>query len=224
MLRIVHMPNSRSSRVVFAAEEIGMPYEIDLRRRSELKKPDVLAINPFGASPVIEDGDVKMMESMAIIEYLIERYDKNGRLTPPSEYPARAKYLQWFHFAEGSLAPPMVQCLRNSGVWPTTPRDDKAFAAAKHFLDIGVGFVDDSLAKSPFIAGDRLTAADIGVHWVLHIARMLQLIDFGEFKNCAAYMERIDSRPSVKKAFAIPPDYVREPPGSAVTPARVKRH
>ena len=91
-------------------------------------------------------------------------------------------------------------------------------------IDIGVGFVDDSLAKSPFICGDRLTPADIGIHWVLHIARMLQLIDFGEFKNCAAYMERIDSRPSVKKAYAIPPDYVREPPGSAVTPARVKRH
>jgi glutathione S-transferase len=82
MLKIVHMPNSRSSRIVFVAEELRIPYEIDLRRRSELKKPDVLAINPFGAAPVIQDGDLKMMESMAIVQYLVERHDTENRPCP----------------------------------------------------------------------------------------------------------------------------------------------
>jgi glutathione S-transferase len=224
LLKIYHMPNSRSTRVIMAAEEIGIPYEIDLRRRSELKKPDLLAINPLGGAPAIEDGDVKMMESMAIVQYLIDRYDSTGRLAAPTTDPARAKYLQWFHFAEASLAPPLVTYLRSSGRWATTPLDEKVKQAARATLDIAVGFVDDTLETQPLMAGERFTAADIGIYWGLHIARMLEAIDFGEMKNVAGYLARLDERPSIKKAMLIPADYVREPPGSAQTPARVKRH
>ncbi|HTO05425.1 MAG TPA: glutathione S-transferase family protein [Myxococcota bacterium] len=223
MLKIYHMPNSRSTRVIVAAEEIGVPYQIDLRRRSELKKPDLLAINPLGGAPVIEDGEVKMMESMAIVQYLIDRYDTQGRLAAPTTDPARAKYLQWLHFAEASLAPPVVAYLWSSGRWSTTPLDEKARQAARVRLDIAVGFVDDSLEGSPCMAGERFTAADIGIYWALHIARMLEAIDFGEMKNVSRYLARLDERPSIQKAMTIPPDYVREPPGSAQTPARVKR-
>jgi glutathione S-transferase len=224
MLKIYHMPNSRSARILWTAEEIGLPYQIDLRRRSELKKPDFLALNPLGGSPAIEDGDVKMMESMGIVQYLIERYDKGGKLAAPSEPVAHAKYLQWFHFAEGSLAPPMVAYLRNCGMFPALPRNDEALAQAKHVLDIAVGMVDDSLAKtSPYMCGEKLTGADIGIYWCIHIARMVQSIDFDEMPNVAAYMARLDERPQVKTAFAMPKDYVRELPGSAVTPGRPKR-
>ena len=223
MLRIAHMPNSRSSRVVFVAEELGIPYEIDLRRRSELKKPDVLAITPFGASPVIWDGELAMMESMAIVQHLVERHDKEQRLMPAPGSPGRPRYLQWFHYAEATLAPPLVGYLRSSGIWPTTPLDEKARDAARRSLDIGVGHVDDTLAGSAYIAGDSFGAADIGIHWAIHIARMIQAVDFDEMKNVARYMAQIDARPAAKIAYAIPADYVREPPGSAVTPARVKR-
>jgi glutathione S-transferase len=223
MLKIYHMPNSRSTRIIVAAEEIGIPYEVDLRRRSELKKPDLLAINPLGGAPVIEDGDVKMMESMAIVQYLIDRYDSRGRLAAPTTDPARALYLQWLHFAEASLAPPVVAYLWSSGRWSTTPLDEKARNAARERLDIAVGFIDDSLAGRTTMAGERFTAADIGIYWALHIARMLEAIDFAEMKNVAAYLARLDERPSIQKAMAIPPDYVREPPGSVRTPARVKR-
>ncbi len=223
MLKIVHMPNSRSTRVIVAAEELGIPYQIDLRRRSELKKPDVLAINPFGAAPAIEDGDVRMMESMAIVEYLLEKYDGQRRLSPAVGSPERPKYLQWFHYAEASLAPPMVAYLRSAGLFPALPLDEKARNAARYMLDIAVGFVDDSLEGKSYMIGEQFTAADIGIHWVLHIARMINSIDFAEMKNVATYMARVDQRPSVVKAMAIPPDYVREPPGSAVTPARVRR-
>ena len=224
MLKIYHMPNSRSARVLWTAEELGIPYQIDLRRRSELKKPDFLALNPLGGSPAIEDGDVQMMESMAIVQYLIERYDTQGKLAPPTETVAHAKYLQWFHFAEASLAPPMVGYLRNSGMFPALPLNEPALAAAKYTLDIAVGFIDDSLAKTaPYMCGEQLTAADIGIYWCLHIARMVQSLDFDEMPNVAAYMARLDERPQVKTAFATPADYVREPPGSAVTPGRPRR-
>jgi glutathione S-transferase len=223
MLKIYHMPNSRSTRVIVTAEELGIPYEIDLRRRSELKRADLLAINPLGGAPVIEDGDVRMMESMAIVEYLVERYDTKGRLTPPAGSRERWKYLQWLHFAEASLAPPVIAYLWSSGKWSTTPLDEKARQAAKHRLDIAAGFVDDSLAGSPYMVGEQFTAADIGIYWVLHIARFLEAIDFEDMKNLAAYLARVDQRPSVKTAMAIPPDYVREPPGSVQTPARVRR-
>src|SRR5262245_16434027 len=173
MLRIYHMPISRSTRVIFAAEELGIPYQIDLRRRSELKRPDVLAINPFGAAPVVEDGDLKMMESMAIVEYLVERHDTQGRLAPAPGSPERARYPPWLHFAEGSLAPPVTAYLRASGRWPSTPRDDAALEQARHWIDIGVGLLDDTLAEKPYVVGDRFSAADIGIYWVLFIGRFL---------------------------------------------------
>src|SRR5262245_25512090 len=113
--------------------------------------------------------------------------------------------------------------LRSSGIWPSTPKNEQALTYARHFIDIAVGQIDDTLAKSPFIAGERLTAADIGIFWGLHIGRMIQAVDFEEFKHTADYMARIDARPSVQKAMAVPTDYVREPPLSVPTPGRVKR-
>lgn len=224
MLTITHMPFSRSARIIFAAEELGIPYRIDLRRRSELKKPDVLAINPFGGAPVIADGELKLMESMAILEYLVERYDASNRLAPPPGSPLRPKFLQWLHYAEGSLAGPVTNYLRASGRWPSTPADPKVQAYTRHFVDIGVGFLDDNLAAQPFIAGDQLTIADIGIYWVLFIAgKLLGLIDEGEMRNVAAYMARIAERPAAKIAFTMPEGYVGEPPLSVQTPARAKR-
>lgn len=223
MLKIYHMPGSRSTRIIFAAEELQIPYQVELRRRSELKRPDILAINPFGAAPVIEDGDLKMMESMGIVEYLVERYDKQQRLAPAVDHPLRPKYLQWLHYAEGSLAPHVVSFLFASGQWESTPLDVKTRDAARFRLDIAVGQLDDVLGQSPFIVGEQLTAADIGIYWALFIARFLKAIDFQEMQNVGAYMARIEERPSVKKAMAFPPDYVREPPGSVATPGRQRK-
>src|SRR5882757_4715352 len=203
------MPGSRSTRIIFAAEELQIPYQVEVRRRSELKRPDILAVNPFGAAPIIEDGDLKMMESMAIVEYLVERHDQEKRLAPPIESPLRPKYLQWLHYAEGSLAPPVIAFLWVSGQWDTTPLDVKARDAARDRVDLAVGFLDDALARSPYIVGEQFTAADIGIYWVLFLARFLNAIDFNEMPNVAAYLARIDARPAIKKAMAFPPDYVR---------------
>jgi glutathione S-transferase len=138
--------------------------------------------------------------------------------------PARSRFLQWFHYAEATLATPLVGYLRSSGIWPTTPLDEKVRDAARRSLDIAVGHVDDTLADSAYVAGDSFGAADIGIHWAIHIARMIQAVDLDEMKHVARYMGQVDARPAAKIAYAIPADYVREPPGSAVTPARVHRH
>jgi glutathione S-transferase len=223
VLKIYHMPGSRSTRIIFTAEELQIPYQVEVRRRSELKRPEILAVNPFGAAPVIEDGSLQMMESMAIVEYLVERHDKEHRLAPAIESPLRPKYLQWLHYAEGSLAPHVIDFLFASGQWESTPLEVKVRDAARFRLDIAVGLIDDVTAHSPYIVGEQFTAADIGIYWALFIARFLKAIDFSEMSNVAAYMARIDARPAVKKAMSFPPDYVREPPGSVQTPGRQRR-
>jgi glutathione S-transferase len=217
------MPGSRSTRIIFAAEELQIPYRVEVRRRSELKRPDILAVNPFGAAPIIEDGSLKMMESMAIVEYLVERHDQQHRLAPAIDSPLRPKYLQWLHYAEGSLAPPAIDFLWASGQWATTPLDVKARDAARFRMDIAVGFIDDVLAHSPYIVGEQFTAADIGIHWVLFLARFLNAVDFDEMRNVGAYLARINERPAAKQALTFPPDFVLEPPGSAQTPGRQRR-
>ena len=223
MLKIYHMPGSRSTRIVFAAEELQISHQIEIRRRSELKRPDILAVNPFGAAPVIEDGELQMMESMAIVEYLVERYDKAHRLAPAIDSPLRPKYLQWLHYAEGTLAPPAIDFLWNSGQWETTPLNEKARDAARFRLDIAVGFIDDALARTPYIVGEQFTAADIGIFWVLFLSHYLKAIDLSEMRNVGGYMARIGERPAAKKALTFPPDFVLEPPGSVQTPGRQRR-
>jgi glutathione S-transferase len=164
-----------------------------------------------------------MMESMAIVEYLVERHDKEHRLAPAIDSALRPKYLQWLHYAEGTLAPPAIDFLWASGQWETTPLDVKVRDAARFRLDIAVGFIDDVLAQSPYLVGEQFTAADIGIYWVLVLSRFLNGIDFNEMRNVAAYMARIDARPAAKKAMTFPPDFVREPPGSVQTPGRQRR-
>ena len=90
MLKIYHMPHARGSRVVWTAEELGLPHEVVIKGRGRLKLPDFLAVNPLGSAPAIQDSDVTMKESVAIVQYLLERYYKDHRLSPPNDDPARA--------------------------------------------------------------------------------------------------------------------------------------
>jgi glutathione S-transferase len=177
----------------------------------------------MGGAPVIEDGTVQMMESMAIVQYLLERYDAKQELAPPLGSPERSKYLQWFHFAEATLAPPVVAYLWASGMFPAAPLDEAALVAPRRRIRLAVGFIDDTLAESPFVAGERFSAADIGIWWVRWLGRLVNAIDFVEFPHTAAYMARIEARPALQTAMTIPEDYVREPPGSVETPERQRR-
>jgi glutathione S-transferase len=220
MLKIYHMPGSRSARVVWAAEELQLPYELIIKQRAQLKAPDYLAVNPLGAAPAIEDGEVVMTESCAIVEYLVDRYDRDNHFAPATSSPARAPYLQWMHFGEASLMAPITGYILATGRFSGQPADEKAMDSAKQRLWDLVGHVDDALARHPYIAGDRFTAADIAVYWNLWIGRRLDAITAGEMTHVDAYAARLEDRPAARKGLAIPEGFVNQPPGSVRTPPR----
>src|SRR5471032_2513605 len=113
MVVVHHLNNSRSQRVLWLLEELGVPYEVKRYERDAktmLAPPELLAIHPLGKSPVITDGEVVLAESGAIIEYLVDKYGA-GRLKPPAGSPQALKYLYWMHYAEGSAMPPLLMRL-----------------------------------------------------------------------------------------------------------------
>ena len=110
MLTVHHLNNSRSQRVLWLLEELGVPYEVKRYERDPktmLAPPELRAVHPLGKSPVITDGGMTVAESGAIVEYLVERYG-NGRLIPPPGTPERLRYTYWLHYAEGSAMPPLL--------------------------------------------------------------------------------------------------------------------
>ena len=110
MIRVHHLNNSRSQRVLWLLEELALPYEVvryQRDARTMLAPPELRAIHPLGKSPVITDGDITVAESGAIIEYLLERHG-GGRLQPPAGSPERLRYTYWMHYAEGSAMPPLL--------------------------------------------------------------------------------------------------------------------
>lgn len=113
MLTVHHLNNSRSQRILWLLEELGVEYDIKRYERNKLTSlapPELLAVHPLGKSPVITDGDVTVAESGAIVQYLVGKYG-NGRLLPPADAPARLQYTYWLHYAEGTFMPFMVMTL-----------------------------------------------------------------------------------------------------------------
>ncbi len=173
MLTVHHLNNSRSTRILWLLEELGVPYEIVKYQRdpsTDLAPPELRAIHPLGKSPVITDGGDTIAESGAIIEYLVEKYG-GGTLVPARGTPAFLRYRYFLHYAEGSLMPFLLLRLIFNGVKTKAPfmvrPIAKKIADSVDDLFVGpnltrhVAFVDGELAKSPWFAGDALTGADI---------------------------------------------------------------
>ena len=213
-MKIYHMPLSRSTRVIWAAEELGVPYELVVKQRIELKKPDYLAINPLGNAPAIQDGEVTMTESSAIVQYLIDRHDADDRLAPDRTSQDRAAYLQWLHFGEATLMAPISAFILATGRFSGKPADEPAMAAAKKRLQAPLALADEALSRHSHIAGDRLSGADITLYWNLMIGLRLQAIDPEQAKNIAAYAQRLEHLPGLRKAMEVPAGFVNQPPGS----------
>lgn len=221
MLKIYHMPGSRSSRPIWAAEELGLPYELVIKQRAELKLPDFIAINPLGNAPAIQDGELSMHESCAIVQYLADRYDAQNHISPPNTSPARGPYLQWLHFAEASFWPLTLAHITASGRLGGAP-NEAALASAQDRIGNVLNYIDNTLAEHPYIAGERFTAADIALLWNLTIGKFLQAVDDSQTKNVQAYVMRLQARPACRKAMEIPEGWVNQPPGSVHTPPIVR--
>ena len=197
MITVHHLNDSRSHRILWLMEELGLPYEIKRYQRlpTRLAPPELAAIHPLGKSPVVTDGGKTIFESAAIIDYVIRRH-ANGRLQPDPATPVYDDYQMWLHYAEGSAMLPLMLHLYVSrlgeGGAPLTPRIESEIA--NH-----LGYLDAHLKGKQFLLGDLFTGADIQMSFIPEIAEV-----FGKraaFPNLDAWIRRLHERPAYKKAL-----------------------
>ena len=199
MIKLWFAPRTRSIRVLWLLEELGIPYELE---RVEFKPPakEFFAQDtPTGKLPTLVDGDVVMCESGAIVEYLLERYDE-GRLAPPVGSPRRAAFLQWLHYAESTAFPPVgivVWLMRYRGDAQASAllEDTRARAAA------GFDYLERELGEKRWLLGDDFSAADVMMGFTLGAASLLGLL--GDHPRLGAYLARLQERPALQKALSI---------------------
>lgn len=210
-----HLEASRSTRVVWLLEELGVPYEIKRYLRNKatlLAPPELERIHPLGKSPVITDGEVTVAESGAILEYLVEQYGKPGQLVPPAGTPNYRHYRYFMHYAEGSLMPYLLMKLVFARV-KTAPMPFFVKPIARKIAD-GVSekfvtpnlvrhlkFLGDHLAKHAFIAGDALTVADIQMSYPI-ISAVDRAADLGIPASIVAYADKLKAQPGYQRAVA----------------------
>lgn len=213
MIVVHHLNNSRSQRVLWLLEELGLPYEIKLYQRDPktmLAPPELRAVHPLGKSPVITDDGLSIAESGAILEYLLERYGQ-GRLAPAAGTPERLRYTYWMHFAEGSAMPPLLmklvfdrvesspmpffvkpiaraiaQKVKNSFIMPNlkTQRD----------------YMESELTRSKWFAGEEFSAADVQMSFPIEAAAARGGLD-PTYLNLQGYLQRIHARPAYLRAL-----------------------
>lgn len=215
MITVHHLNNSRSQRILWLLEELGLEYDIKRYQRDPetMLAPDALRkVHPLGKSPVITDGKYSLAESGAIIEYLIDRYG-NGRLIPLPNTPERLRYTYWLHYAEGSAMPPLVMKLVFGQVEKQTPFFLRPLAgaivgAAKSSyinpqIKLHLDYMESELEKSLWFAGSEFTAADIQVSFPIEAAAADSLDAEGvERTNLKNFLSRIHDRLAYKKALA----------------------
>jgi glutathione S-transferase len=199
MLLVHHLNNSRSQRVLWLLEELGVPYDIVFHTRdpqTNLATDSLKKVHPLGKSPVLQDGETTVIESGAILEYLVRRHGK-GRLAPADSSPDWPRYLQLLHYAEGSAMLPVMLKLYLSRLGeagaPLAPRVTSEIE--NHF-----GFLDAELGAREFFVGSDLTAADVNLTFVIQAARLLHGLQ--GFPNLARFLERMQARPAYQRALA----------------------
>ena len=212
MIVVHHLNNSRSQRVLWLLEELGLDYEIKHYQRDPetmLAPPSLREVHPLGKSPVITDGDVTLAESAAILEYLVETYG-DGRLVPAAGSPDRLRYRYWMHYAEGSAMPPLLLKLifdrMESGPVPLLVRPVARGIAKRvksSFVEPQIArhldYLESELGKAEWFAGDDFTAADIQMSFPVEAAAARGGLDQRRPK-LMAYLERIHQRPAYRRA------------------------
>ncbi len=200
MILVHHLNNSRSQRVLWLLEELGIEYDIKFYERDPktmLAPASLLSVHPLGKSPVITDGEQTVAESGAIIEYIVSRYG-NGRLIPPSDTPERLHYTYWLHYAEGSAMPPLVMNLIFSRFGAGDSSANDAFIAPQ--IKLHFDYIEDELGKSTWFVGSEFTAADIQMSFPLELVAM-QAELISNRPHIKEFIERIHARPAYKRAL-----------------------
>ena len=202
MLTIHHLGHSQSERIVWLCEELDIPFELRHYTRDAvtvLSPPEFKALHPLGAAPVIEDGDVLLAESAAIVEYIIVKHG-GGRLKPGPEHPDYAAFLYWFHFSNGNLQPAIGRLMMVSRA--KLAADNPVLASVQGRLDRVLALVEARLGKAAWLAGSEFTAADIMSVFSFTTMRLFQPLDLAPYPNIRAYLQRIGERPAYRRAMA----------------------
>ncbi|WP_176057647.1 glutathione S-transferase family protein [Paraburkholderia sp. BCC1876] len=198
MIEVHHLNESRSRRITWLLEELGLDYKLVQYQRNpdtRLAPPELMAIHPLGKAPVIRDGDAVIFESGAIVDYLIRRYG-NGRLGPAYGTPEYDRYSQFLHYAEGSAMLPLMLKVYTArlgdGAAPLQPRISSE-------LQNHLGFLNQELAGRDYLLGSELSGADIQLSYVAQTA--LRFCGRDAFPNLTAYVDRFESRPAYQRAM-----------------------
>jgi len=200
MLKLHFAPNSRAGRIVWLLEELGLEYEVNKMafHPKDLKSEEHRARHPLGRVPVLEDGEVSIFESGAIVEYVMARYGDGG-LKPAVDAPEFPEYLQWFHYCEGMMMPPINTIVVHTLLLPPERRDETVLGQAQRLLGRAVAPVDSALEGREYLIGD-FSAADIMLgHSIFMANRLGQVSD--EMRNLKEYVKRIESRPAFQTAI-----------------------
>ncbi|MDF2495371.1 glutathione S-transferase family protein [Sphingomonas sp.] len=190
---------SRSIRVTWLLEEMGLPYEVrQVDMLADRRDPAFLALNPADYIPVMQDGDVVMVESIAIMEYLIARRAPTP-LAPAPDDPAFPAYQQFLHLGEAGLATLMMPVIVSRFIAPAAERDNWAATWCLQSFQKRLRLVSQRLAYSPFLAGETFTAADISVTFALTLGQKHCDLMLGEVEQ--TYLDRTTGRDAYKRAM-----------------------
>ena len=193
-------PNSRADRIVWLQEELELAYDINkiAFHPQDLKSDAHRARHPLGRVPVLDDGDVRIFESGAIVEYVLARH-KNGGLRPAEAAAEFPEYLQWFHYCEGMVMPPVNTIVVQTVLLPPDRRDETALAQAKRLLSKALEPVNAALEGRDYVIGD-FSAADIMLGHACFMSNRLGCVG-DDMPHLKAYVERIANRPAFKTAI-----------------------
>lgn len=213
MVAVHHLNNSRSQRVLWLLEELGLDYNVVRYQRDAetmLAPPSLRKIHPLGKSPVVVDGDNTLAESGAILDYLVERYDTAHAFAPSPSTPESLRYRYWMHYAEGSAMPPMLMSLVFSRL-KTAPMPFFAKPVARGIADkvmktfvgpqvkLHLDYMESELGKSQWFAGDDFSAADIQMSFPVEAASVRA--GFKDRPNLKKFLDRIHARPAYQRAL-----------------------
>ena len=202
MLTLHFAPNSRAQRILWLLYELDLPHELNRMdfHPKDLKSDEHRARHPLGRVPVLDDGDITIWESGAIVEYIVARHT-DGALKPAVDDERYPAYLQWLHYVEGMIMPPVNTIVVQTILLPPERQNKEALEQAQRLLSRAVAPVNDALAGKEYIIGD-FSAADIMMGHACFMANRLGCVseDMTELKR---YVETISNRPAFQKAMAV---------------------
>ena len=202
MLKVHFAPNSRAGRIIWLLEELNLPYQVNRMdfHPKDLKSDEHRSRHPLGRIPVLDDGDVRIYESGAIVEYVLERH-KNGNLKPDVSSNTYPNYLQWFHYCEGMVMPPINTIVVQTILLPEDRRDETVLNQAKKLLSKSLEPVNKELEGKEYLIGS-FSAADIMLGHACFMSNRLGCVS-EEMLNMKRYVDNISKRPAFQTAISM---------------------